>query len=298
MELDQNRPLYATFNIEKVRTLENLQQRHDHNKRITIKSTIHKDKIHLNISNNIDTYKVITERIKQINKERVEAGVRKLRSDMIPAVELVLGASGAFFDDKSDKEVKAWAKTQLDWAIEYYKGKGKVISYDVHFDESNPHVHIVFLPEISVVDKKTGNRVPSLSASRFEGGLGHRKWARTEHAKANLKYGLERGIDYHEEGLEPPVNKTTQQMNAESARLNKKNKELATANAELSIALLEKAKDFKAIESSLAKIPRNLLTALLKGSKVNAEMRTGVTELLGIQSRLQEKSKASEEDDE
>jgi hypothetical protein len=195
-----------------------------------------------------------------INKIRQDAGVRRLRKNITPAVELVLGASVEFFEGKSEDEIQEWAQVQINWAKEHFKDKGKIITYDLHRCERTPHLHLIFIPEVEKIDKRTGLLLPTMDADSFMGKRKDFRDARDTHAEANKQFNLERGINYQEEGKEPAINKTTQQLRGETARASKD-------KAKLDIALLEKAKDFKAISSLVGSIDKNLLLGLAKTKK-------------------------------
>jgi hypothetical protein len=141
---------------------------------------------------------------RQAQAMRTYAGANLLRKNTVPAVELILGASPEFFIGKSKEEIQAWGKTQIDWAKEYYKDRGKFLGFDFHHDEKTPHIHLIFAPIISKMDKKTGKQLDSYSAKEFVGNKSEMNRARTSHAEANEYYGLVRGKNYHETGETPP----------------------------------------------------------------------------------------------
>lgn len=154
--------------------------------------------------------------MREINKIRKKANAWKLRKDTTPAVEVVLSASPEFFNqiqpEKYEETLKAWAQDQIDWAKEYYKNKGRLVTYDLHRDETTPHIHLIFIPEAQKLDKRTGEVLPILSADSFIGNKTEMRKQRTSHAKANAKYGLKRGKDYFAEGLEKPVNLSIEEL--------------------------------------------------------------------------------------
>jgi hypothetical protein len=204
---------FATFNIQKIKSQSELRARYKHNRRIEISSNIIADQIQYDTYQGNDIDKRIRLRIKEINKERDNLNGNRLRKDSIPAVEIVLGASHDFFNDRDDDFLDDWAQTQLDWAKDYYKGRGKIAGWDFHrHSEKTPHIHIIFIPETEKLDKRTGNMMPTLSAKVFVGNKSEMNRARTAHAEANQEYGLERGRNYHKEGEKPPQNLTLKQL--------------------------------------------------------------------------------------
>jgi len=185
--------MLATFNVQKIKTVQELNNRYRHNARKCLKSNkdIDVSKIHLNISNEADAYSEIKNRIKEINETRKSKGARSLRSDTVVAVEVLLGASGEFWDSASEDERLEWLDTNLTWLNEHYKGAGKVVRWDYHLDETNPHLHAIIIPETT--DPKG---LPTLSAKKMVGTSRDLEQARTSHAEANKVFGLERGVKW------------------------------------------------------------------------------------------------------
>ena len=188
--------MFATFNIQKIKSVQELNNRYRHNARKCLKSNkdIDESKIHLNISNDVDAYFEIKNRIKEINDIRKSKGARSLRSDTVPAVEVSLGASGEFWDGASEDERLEWLDTNLTWLNEHYKGAGKVVRWDYHLDETdkgNPHIHAIIIPETT--DPKG---LPTLSAKKLVGNAQDMERARTSNADSNKVFGLERGVKW------------------------------------------------------------------------------------------------------
>jgi len=185
--------MFATFNVQKIKSVQELNNRYRHNARKCLKSNkdIDVSKIHLNVSNDVDAYSVVSCRIKEINKIRKSKGARSLRSDTVPAVEVSLGASGEFWKDATEGQKLEWLDTNLTWLNDYYKDSGKVVRWDYHLDETNPHLHVIIIPE--TIDPKG---LPTLSAKKLVGNAQDMEDARTSHAEANKVFGLERGVKW------------------------------------------------------------------------------------------------------
>jgi len=195
--------MFATFNVQKIKSVQELNNRYRHNARKCLKSNkdIDVSKIHLNISNEADAYSEIKNRIKEINETRKSKGARSLRSDTVVAVEVLLGASGEFWDSASEDERLEWLDTNLTWLNEHYKGSGKVVRWDYHLDETNPHLHAIIIPETT--DPKG---LPTLSAKKMVGTSRDLEQARTSHAEANKVFGLERGVKWSDMASERTPN--------------------------------------------------------------------------------------------
>ena len=195
---------YATFNIQKIQTTAELAARYKHNRRIVVNSNVDASRVSQSILGKNNCHSLISGRIKQIQSIRVKAGARKMRANTVVAVELVLGASSSFFEFMSRNDIKDWAQDNVEWAKRYYKGKGQLVTYDLHLDESTPHIHLIFAPETKKVDKHTSWLLPVFDAKGFHGNKSEMNRARTSHAEALKHWGLIRGENYYETGEQPP----------------------------------------------------------------------------------------------
>ena len=197
--------MFATINIQKVKTDAELEARYKHNRRLgTISSNVREEQMNRNKHGKTNVAQVSKTHFQKVQASRMAAGANQLRGSTVKAVELVLGASVEFFENKTDNDVIKWGKTQLDWAKEYYKDKGKLIGFDLHLDEKTPHIHLIFSPTVKKLDKKTGKILYTYSAKEFVGNKSEMNRMRTSHAEANEKYGLKRGKNYFKEGEKPP----------------------------------------------------------------------------------------------
>jgi hypothetical protein len=234
--------MFATFNVQKIKTVQELNNRYRHNSRKCLKSNkdIDKSKIHLNISNDADAYSEIKNRIKEINETRKSKGARSLRSDTVVAVEVLLGASGEFWEDASEEEKLEWLDTNLTWLNEHYKGAGKVVRWDYHLDETdkgNPHIHAIIIPETT--DPKG---LPTLSAKKMVGSSRDLEQARTSHAEANKVFGLERGVKWSDMASERTPNLPLKELKQQTIDKLKDNNFLDDE-------IQDKLKDLKELES-------------------------------------------------
>ena len=204
---------FATINIQKIKTVAELTARFKHNRRLKISKNIRTEFLDKNLHDTENAPQYIKNRYKDINDERVSLGKRKIRKDFIPAVELVIGASGEFFKSLSESEILDWAQENIDWAEEFYKGKGKLITYDFHRDERQPHLHLIFMPESTEPDGTV-----SISAKNFVGNKSNMRSVRTSHAEANAKFGLVRGQDYFKTGAPVPKNLSLNELRRQTVQ--------------------------------------------------------------------------------
>lgn len=92
------------------------------------------------------------------------------------------------------KEIEHWAKDVYDWCARRY-GQENIIGFQVHLDESSPHIHALIVPV--GIRPKSGRECVMWSAKfgkdRYEYGRILREMHTSLHEEVGSKYGLERG---------------------------------------------------------------------------------------------------------
>lgn len=92
------------------------------------------------------------------------------------------------------KEVEEWAKDVYDWCARRY-GKENIIGFQVHLDESSPHIHALVVPVGA--RPKSGRECVMWSAkfgkNRFDYGQILKEMHTSLYEEVGSKYGLERG---------------------------------------------------------------------------------------------------------
>jgi len=171
---------FITFKIRKIKTVSQLRHNARHNNRTDIPDCANPDKAKTN-HHALDAVSMHRDRIEQIKAERSEAGANAMRSTSVQAVELVLGMSRDTMLAMTQEERLAFHLKQVEWAKDHYKGRGTLIQSDFHEDETNPHTHLLFIPDTKKLDKKSGKVLPTLSAKDFYGN-------KPELAKARKSY--------------------------------------------------------------------------------------------------------------
>ena len=98
------------------------------------------------------------------------------------------------------EEIEHWAKDVYDWCARRY-GQENIIGFQVHLDESSPHIHALIVPV--GIRPKSGRECVMWSAKfgkdRYEYGQILREMHTSLYEEVGSKYGLERGdsIDGH-----------------------------------------------------------------------------------------------------
>lgn len=92
------------------------------------------------------------------------------------------------------EEIEHWAKDVYDWCVRRY-GQENVVGFQVHLDESSPHIHALIVPV--GVRLKSGRKCVMWSAKfgkdRFEYGKILKDMHTSLYEDVGSKYGLERG---------------------------------------------------------------------------------------------------------
>jgi hypothetical protein len=196
---------YALINIQKIKTLSELDGRSKHNLRISHSKNVDATRSRNNwdwfANPKLSVKDEVNRLFEKTQQIRSSKGVKQLRSDTVKAVEIVLSASPDFFEGKTLNEIKKYFFEQMEWARLWFNDVGVPISANIHFDESNPHLHLIYAP-MAIKSTNKGD-IPTFSARDFVGDKKQLSMIRDSHAKFNSYYGLERGERYFEEGRDP-----------------------------------------------------------------------------------------------
>lgn len=116
-------------------------------------------------------------------------------------LEMAFGTQTVNLDKGADNshlqrcpEIEQWAKDVYDWCAKRY-GQENIIGFQVHLDESSPHIHALIVPVGQ--RSKSGRECVMWSAkfgkSRYEYGHILREMHTSLYEEVGSKYGLERG---------------------------------------------------------------------------------------------------------
>ena len=116
-------------------------------------------------------------------------------------LEMAFGTQAVNLDKGADNshlqrcpEIEQWAKDVYDWCAKRY-GQENIIGFQVHLDESSPHIHALIVPVGQRA--KSGRECVMWSAkfgkSRYEYGHILREMHTSLYEEVGSKYGLERG---------------------------------------------------------------------------------------------------------
>lgn len=178
--------------------------------------------------------------------------------------ELIITSDKYFFDLIGEKETKRYFQMAYDFVKDYQSlGEQYIVSAKVHLDETTPHLHIVFIPVIHKLDRKSGKMIDKISCSEFWKGKDSYKKLQDSFYKCVKDNGfdLERGKSNNVEHLSTEkLKQITDYENIKSELKNNKIKEIDNTNLQIVVAQNKKlvvytnklksylAKSFKAME--------------------------------------------------
>ncbi len=106
-----------------------------------------------------------TKRFNQLKQDYNLQG--KIKNTSNVACEYIITASPEFFEGLAENEIKRYFETSYKFVCGF-KGLGEkyIVSAKIHMDESNPHMHLVYLPVVHTTDKK-GNKIDKICCTDF-----------------------------------------------------------------------------------------------------------------------------------
>ncbi len=120
----------------------------------------------------------------------------KIKNISNVACEYIITASPEFFVGLSKQEIKRYFESAYRFVCGFKNlGEQYILSAKVHLDESTPHLHLVYLPVVHTVDKKSGKNIEKLCCTDFWRGKNSYKYLQDNFYNYITKSGfeLERG---------------------------------------------------------------------------------------------------------
>ena len=150
----------------------------------------------------------------QIRQENNLKGWIKKNSNV--ACEYIITSDSEYFNSIGEDERKRFFETAYKF-VKSYKNLGEkyILSANVHLDEATPHLHLVFIPVVHSLDKKSGKVVDKICCSEFWKGRDSYKILQDNFYKYMVRAGfnLERGIERDRKNI--PLEKYKQLTNYE-----------------------------------------------------------------------------------
>lgn len=120
----------------------------------------------------------------------------KIKNISNVACEYLITASPEFFESLTENEVKRYFESAYKFVCGFKNlGEEYIISAKVHLDESTPHLHLIYIPVVHTVDKKSGKNIEKLCCTDFWKGKNSYKILQDNFYNYMIKCGfdLERG---------------------------------------------------------------------------------------------------------
>lgn len=152
--------------------------------------------------------------------------------------EFIITSNKEFFDEIGETETKRFFTTAYNFVANYQNlGKEFIVSAKIHNDETTPHMHIVFVPVIHKLDKKSGKQINKIACSEYWKGKDSYRRLQDNYYTYMTKSGfkLERGNIIDNEHI--PIEKMKQITNYEMQNFEMKSlnleKEIETNDLEI-----------------------------------------------------------------
>ena len=206
---------YAIIRNEKY-TRSSLMGIYRHNERRNTSYT-NKNINHQNTYKNYAIKKCDTNYLRKFDQIRQENNLKgwiKKNSNVV--CEYIITSDSEYFNSIGEEETQRFFETAYKF-VKSYKNLGEkyILSANVHLDEATPHLHLVFIPVVHSLDKKSGKVVDKICCSEFWKGRDSYKILQDNFHKYMVKAGfnLERGIERDRKNI--PVEKYKKLTNYE-----------------------------------------------------------------------------------
>lgn len=176
----------------------------------------------------------------------------KYRKNAVLAVEVLMTATPAFFQGKTQNEIEAWAKESVRSAVKFWNNEN-IVSAVLHMDEKTPHLHLHVVPKIE----------GKLNCREFIGTRSKLSKLQTAYANDMQKFGLRRGIEGSKAKHQTPSQVAKDA--AKQPKLKARNLEIVDSKESIFMGVGEKiktktikvptTKSAKAAEKEAAKVP-------------------------------------------
>lgn len=139
--------------------------------------------------------------IKEFDKLRKKYDLQgQIRSNSIIMCEMIFTSDKEFFDTIGMEETKRYFEESYKFICNYKNlGEKNIISAVVHFDETTPHMHLIYIPVIHAKDKD-GHEIDKVCCRDFwKGRDSYRNLQNAFHEYITSKgFDLQRGLPVEE----------------------------------------------------------------------------------------------------
>lgn len=215
------------------------------------------------------------QKFEQIRQKHNLQGWIKKNSNVV--CEYIITSDEEYFSSIGKEETKRFFETAYKF-VKNYKNLGEdyIISANIHLDEATPHMHLIYIPVIHTLDKKSGKEIDKICCSDFWKGKDSYKFLQDNFHKYMVKAGfeLERGDTKDNqhikiEDLKKITNYEMQEMFKDTSHLEK---ELVTNNfQELQIDYKRVIKKFNTLAKQYTRVKTITDNILINQEKLEQE---------------------------
>ena len=251
---------------------ENLPGLYKHNER---KNTNYSNK-DINKNNSINNYSIKqcnTTYSKAIKQLIAENDLKcRITSYTNLVCEFIITSDKEFFDSIGENETKRYFQTAYNFVANYKNlGRKYILSAKVHMDESTPHLHLVFVPVVSKLDKKSRKQVKKIACSEY--------WKRKDSYKqlqdnfykyiVDNGFNLERGQSKKVEHLS--TEKLKQITNYDNIKYEMEQEQILPINSKNNDLIIQQNKELVTYTNKLKSQLSKSLTAIHRVEKLQKE---------------------------
>lgn len=175
--------------------------------------------------------------------------------------EFIITSDKDFFDKIGEEETKRYFQVAYNFVANYKNlGEKYILSAKVHMDESSPHLHLVFIPVVHKIDKKSGKSVDKIACSEYWKGKDSYRELQDNFYNYITENGfdLERGKSRNAEHLS--TEKLKQITNYDNIKYELENEEIKPLNTKNNNLLLEQNQELtKHINSLKVQLSKSII---------------------------------------
>ena len=251
---------------------DNLAGLYKHNER---KNTNYSNK-DINKNNSIKNYSIKQCDTTYFNALKILQKQNDLKGRIIKTTnvicEFIITSDKEFFNSIGEEETKRYFQTAYNFVAQYKNlGEKYIISAKVHLDETTPHMHLVFVPVIHTLDKKSGKQIYKIACSEYWKGKDSYKQLQDNFHKYIIEHGfnLERGRT--KENTHIPIETLKQITNYNNIKYETNNEQILQVKTEDTNLILEQNKELVEYTNKLKMQLSKSYTAINKFEQLQKE---------------------------
>lgn len=179
--------------------------------------------------------------------------------------EMIFTSDSGFFKKIGIKETKRYFEESYKFICNYKNlGEKNIISAVVHFDETTPHMHLIYIPVVHTIDKQ-GNAIEKICARDFWKGKNSYRTLQNSF----YKYITQKGFDLQRGLPSEETNRTNIKIKDYKVMTNFEETKKVLNNINLELPEIPDIKDMKKISQSNLANELNLLKINIHKNKIS-----------------------------